>query len=177
MTFDEFTQKLAAKIRKTDPSPAGLWTRYLEESCPDLDSFVADLCSAFLKGRGNPIRNHPDFANNPDVVWYLATFVKHQAQAIKTKSDNDSLVLGLAATAILAEHSDPRDVTIWIDDLYQAARDAGIAQAQAYFERVAALLPDQNEFVAQRIRTYPAVFEKFELDKARRRKGDSLQRA
>jgi len=173
MTFDEFREKLAAKIRKTDPSPAGFWTRYLEESCPDLDSFVADLCFAFLNGGGNPLRDHREFTDNPDVVWYLATFVKQQARAIETKSDNDSLVLGLAAAAILAEHSDPRDVSIWIDDLYQAARNSGIAQAQVYFERVAALLPEQSEFIAQRIRTYPAVFEKFELEKARRRNGDS----
>ena len=169
MTFDEFREKLAAKIRKTDPSPAGFWTRYLEESCPDLDSFVADLCFAFLNGGGNPLRDHREFADHSDVVWYLAEFARQQTQAIKTKSDNDSLVLGLAAAAILAEHSDPRDVIIWIDELYQAARNAGIAEPQVYFERVAALLPERSKFVAQRIRNYPAVFEKFELEKARRR--------
>lgn len=171
MNFDEFQLELRGRLRRTEPDAAGHWTRYLKQASPDLDEFITNLCFAFLKGGVDPVRDYPQFIRNLDVLWYIESFIERQAKAIQAKGDHESLVLALAAIAIIGHWSDPRDLTIWIDDVYQASRNAGVPEAERYFEQTADLISNQHEYVAKRMRTYPALFERGQQERAKRIQG------
>ena len=168
VTFDEFIRALKARVRKTQPSPAGLWSRYLDESCSDLDAFVVNLCYSLLQGDEGKKKDYSSLRADDDALWYVQRFIEEQASRVKGKSDNEPLVLGLAAVVMIAPKSDPRDVIGWIDRLYYAARNAGVPEPHVYFERLAGLLADQSEFLAQRMRNYPALIESHEFEMAKR---------
>lgn len=167
MTYEEFKLKLKTRLQRTKPDAVGHWTRYLEQACPDLDEFITNLCFLFLKGGVDPLRDYPQFINDLDVVWYFETFIQRQANAIQSKRDNEPLVLALAAIAIIGHRSDPRDLTIWIDDVYYAAKNAGVPEPQKYFGETADLVVNQRDYVAKRMRTYPALIERLEEEKAK----------
>jgi hypothetical protein len=164
MTFEQFRQILKNKVRKTQPDQVGLRRRYMSDTPPGLDSFVADLCYSFLRGDSGVDEQSQAIADDDDTMWYVEQFIKTQVATIRSRSDNEPLVLGLAAVAMIAPRSDPRDVVIWIDHLYAAAREAGVPEPETYFKKVADQIRAKNEFLAQRILNYPAVFEKFESE-------------
>ena len=149
-------------VKKTRPSPAGLWHRYLEQAMPDADQFVIELCYGFLQGSAAFEEAFSEIVADDDLLWYVQEFIESEAGAIRKHEDNEPLVVGLAAVGIIAPGSDPRDVTGWIDLLFQTARAAQVKEIQMYFERVASRLQTRCPLAANEMRSYPARLHRFE---------------
>jgi hypothetical protein len=165
ISFLEFRQRVKGNVNRTTPTPAGLWYRSLEEDVPEADKFVIWLCYGFLQGGTDLDDVASGILSDDDLLWYVQQFVDREAKAIQKPQDNEPLVVGLAAVSIIAPKSDPRDVTGWIDTLFQAARTAGVRDIPVYFERVAAQLQGTCPLAADQMRSYPRVVEEFEARK------------
>ena len=173
--FAEFERKLKAVVRRTQPDSVGNWSRYLSESVPELEQFIEELCHAFLHGDFSHRAAVADLLTaDDDVLWFMERFISDQVRTVKGEADCGSLLLGLAATAIIGQSSDPRDVTGWIDALYYAARTAGICDREKQFQNVANLVVRQAGYTATRMRTYPALIEAHETQKTMVPKADEL---
>ena len=171
-TFAEFERKLKAVVRRTPPDNVGNWTRYLSGGVPELEEFIEELCHAFLRGDLSHREAVAEFLTaDDDVLWFTARFISEQARTVKGVADCGPLLLGLAATAIIGQSSDPRDVTGWIDALYYAARTAGICDREKQFQNVANLVVSQGGYTATRMRAYPALIEAHETQKTMVPKG------
>jgi hypothetical protein len=154
MNHAQFISKLKNLVRKTAPSEAALWRRYLAAPDSNLEEFVASLCYTFLLAEESKRREIENSMSDEDALWFIQTFIENQAAAINKPSDTEPLLLGLVAVAVVGPNSDPRDVTHWVWELYLAAFIASIPERILFCERVGNLAAQQNR-VNENIRLFP----------------------
>ncbi|HTI98924.1 MAG TPA: ankyrin repeat domain-containing protein [Dongiaceae bacterium] len=127
--------------------------------CLELDEFAVFLCYEFLGGTETKRREIEAMANDDDILWFFEAFIDRQAAAIEKGSDTEALLLGFTAVAIIGPNSDPRDVTLWLGDLYLTAVIASIPERAQLCERVGSLAAEKWG-VAEQIRMFPSRNEK-----------------
>jgi hypothetical protein len=137
--YAHFKTLLKERVRRTSPSRAGLWTRYLEGNESDLNEYVVSLCYSFLNGSDIERETICRQVDDDDVVWFFEKFVNDHTKAIQRSCDNEALILGLVALAIIGLQSDPRDISLWAYELYRAAYAANISGCEDYFHKVGSL--------------------------------------
>lgn len=164
MDINEYISKLKSVVRRTEPDCAGHWERHLTASRFEFDMYIRSLCHSFLTADVLKRREYEIQLNDDDVLWFLQEFIDIQVAAINKYSDTEPLLLGLAAVAMLGPHSDPRDVTIWLHDLYYAAVLANVSERKQFCIQVGKLASTKWG-VADQIRLFP---ERHEISLAKR---------
>lgn len=107
------------------------------EPCDDLDDYLNHACKCYLTLGEEGRKQIRAMFDDEDTLWYLYEYIKHVCKRIRTSSDIDTLLLGLAAVSIIDFRGDDRNLIYRLGDLYFAAKWARIDDPLRLFRHVA----------------------------------------
>ncbi len=176
MDHSDFKSKLKQLVRTTGPEHNVRSKRYLIANDSGLEDYVVSLCYSYLRETAAKRREIEESMHDDDILWYVQRFIDNNTLAIQRPSDVESMLLGVVAIAIVGPHSDPRDVTFWLGELYLAAYIASVSERKSICERVGHIASDKCD-LSEQIRLFPARNEQVVQREAELKKSGILTQA
>lgn len=115
------------------------------KSYPHLEAALTEVCRVFLVGDSDQRKAIQAKVRGPEMGWYILRFVAEKVREIVDPSDGDELLTGLAAVGLGGAGLEPREADTLLQQLYSAARTAGI-DPHPLFLRVAEISSTDKGF-------------------------------
>lgn len=136
--YEEYkkSQDLKSRLREFQQKTAKDWDKSQIRDLDKTDRFVEELCHIYLQITAKDRRTIRKQFGGLNKLWNLLSYASRASGRIKSPSDAESLLLGLAAISIEDSTFDFRDSLLCLGQLYLSSEQAGI-DPKLYFTRVA----------------------------------------